>query len=202
MSSKEYKIMLLGCGGVGKTAIIERFVNGIAYTECCGTIEETHEKVVEVDGKQRPLNILGTGGQEEFSNIRDQYIETFQGFVIVYSIASSCSFLEAESLYELVVRIKGTRDVPIVLVGNKCDLEGFREVSTKQGKELARKINCPFFEASAIGNTRVNDVFAAIVRDMDAHNPSSVPGQGRAAAEPVREPPTKEKKLFKFFKRK
>lgn len=159
----------MGGGATGKTAIGLRFVSDIAYTEYCGTTEETYEKTVEVNGRQCLLKIFDTGGQEEFSSLRDSYVEAAQGFVIVYSVTSPSSLIEAEALYELVVRKKGTRDIPIVLVGNKCDLEGERQVSTVQGENLARKIICPFFEASAIENIRVSDVFTTIVREIDAH---------------------------------
>ena len=57
-------------------------------------------------------------------------------------------------------------DIPVVIVGNKCDLHHRREVETKQGSDLADKWNCPFFESSAKHNINVHVIFEQIVREI------------------------------------
>ena len=66
-----------------------------------------------------------------------------------------------------ITRVKGTERVPILLVGNKVDLEGQREVPTVEGMALAQIWGCSFVESSAKHKTNVNEVFAEIVREMN-----------------------------------
>ena len=113
------------------------------------------------------LDILDTAGQEELFAMMDQYILTGQGFLIVYSISSRASFLEVRKFYDKIMLIKDEEHVPLVLVGNKCDLpDDVREVPTNEGQDLARELGCPFFEASAKERTNLEVVFEAAVREM------------------------------------
>jgi len=95
-----------------------------------------------------PFNFLCTG-QEEYSAMRDQYIRSGQGFLVVYSIANRRSFEELGEFREAILRVKDAEHFPMIIVGNKCDLESSREVSTMEGQELAKSYNCPFVETSA-----------------------------------------------------
>src|SRR3989338_3909552 len=96
------------------------------------------------------LDVLDTAGQEEYSAMLDEYMRHGQGFVIVYSITSMKSFMEVQTYYEKLRMVKDLAPgqfCPIVLVGNKADLETKRQVTSSQGLELAAKIGCPFMEA-------------------------------------------------------
>ncbi|ELR11576.1 Ras subfamily protein [Acanthamoeba castellanii str. Neff] len=107
------------------------------------------------DGQTCMLDMLDTAGQEEYSCMRDQYMRVGQCFIVMYSITSRNSFDEARNIRDLILRIKDVDDVPIVLIGNKVDLEGDqREVGRNEGLEYARSCGMPFFESSA--KTRVN----------------------------------------------
>ncbi|KAL6040147.1 RAS1 protein, partial [Balamuthia mandrillaris] len=98
-------------------------------------------------------DIMDTAGQEEYSALRDQYMKTGQGFILVYSITSPTSFEAATKLRTQILRIKEDhQDIPIVLVANKVDLEEERAVSAEEGKSLAQKFNTGFIEASAKSN--------------------------------------------------
>lgn len=90
--------------------------------------------------------------------MRDLYMKNGQGFVLVYSISSQATFNDLFELREQILRVKDTPDVPMVLVGNKCDLEDERVVSKDQGHTLARQFNCTFMEASAKIKVNVPDV--------------------------------------------
>lgn len=81
-----------------------------------------------------------------------------QGFVLVYSITAQSTFNDLQDLREQILRVKDTDDVPMVLVGNKCDLEDERVVGKDQGVNLARQFNCAFMETSAKAKINVNDV--------------------------------------------
>ena len=123
------------------------------------TIEDSYRKQVEVDGQQCMLEILDTAGTEQFTAMRDLYMKNGQGFVLVYSITAQSTFNDLQDLREQILRVKDSEEVPMVLVGNKCDLEDERVVGKDQGLNLARQFsNCAFMETSAKAKIGVNDV--------------------------------------------
>ncbi len=85
-----------------------------------------------IDDEVALLDVLDTAGQEEYSAMREQYMRTGEGFLLVYSITSRQSFEEIMTFQQQILRVKDKDYFPIILVGNKCDLEGERQVS-KQG---------------------------------------------------------------------
>mmetsp|Transcript_10167 Transcript_10167/g.15304 ORF Transcript_10167/g.15304 Transcript_10167/m.15304 type:complete len:191 (-) Transcript_10167:32-604(-) len=173
----EYRIVVVGAGGVGKSALTVRFIQGNFVEKYDPTIEDSYRKLVEVDGTACMLDIMDTAGQEEYSALRDQYMKTGQGFILVYSITAASSFEAATKLRTQILRIKeDQQDIPIILVGNKIDIEEERVVTTEQGRSLAQKFNCDFMEASAKTNTNVNEIFFDLVRSINqwrADNPES-----------------------------
>merc|ERR1712228_144425 len=101
------------------------------------------------------------------------YMKNGQGFVLVYSITAQSTFNDLTDLREQILRVKDTDDIPMVLVGNKCDLEDERVVGKDQGISLARQFgNCAFMETSAKAKIGVNDVFFDLVRQINKTAPS------------------------------
>jgi small GTP-binding protein len=105
--------------------------------------------------EQVMLDILDTAGQEEYSSLRDNYIRTGQAFILVYSITDKSSFHNIEDLVNQVHRITEDENIPILILGNKSDLEDEREVSTNEGEKLAKTYNALFFETSARDNKNI-----------------------------------------------
>ncbi|ELR20913.1 Rasrelated protein Rap-1, putative [Acanthamoeba castellanii str. Neff] len=170
----EYKIVVLGSGGVGKSALTVQFVQGIFVeqynnnsTFCCLLEPNSYRKQVEVDGQQCMLEILDTAGTEQFTAMRDLYMKNGQGFVLVYSIIAPSTFNDLPDLREQILRVKDMDDVPMVLVGNKCDLTDQRAISTEQGDSLAKKFNCVFLESSAKTKINVEQIFFDLIRQIN-----------------------------------
>ena len=110
--------------------------------------------------------------------MRDLYMKNGQGFVLVYSITAQSTFNDLQDLREQILRVKDTDDVPMVLVGNKCDLEDKRVVGTDEGLNLARKFNnCSFMETSAKAKIAVNDLFFDLVRQINRQPSDNPKGQ-------------------------
>lgn len=172
---REYKLVVLGSGGVGKSALTVQFVQGIFVEKYDPTIEDSYRKQVEVDCNQCMLEILDTAGTEQFTAMRDLYMKNGQGFLLVYSITAQSTFNDLQDLREQILRVKDTDDVPMILVGNKCDLEDERVVGKDQGQNLARHFNCAFLETSAKSKISVNEIFYDLVRQINKKNPE----QGR-----------------------
>lgn len=168
---KEYKLVVVGGGGVGKSALTIRLIQGHFLNEYDPTIEDSYRKQYNIDGEQALLDILDTAGQEEYSAMREQYMRTGEGFLLVYSIDSKPSMDELTSFYEQILRVKESDNVPIVLVGNKCDLENERQVSYEEGELLAKTFNnCTFIETSAKQSINVEEAFYDLVRSVRNNN--------------------------------
>uniref|UniRef100_A0A8C1DD89 small monomeric GTPase n=1 Tax=Cyprinus carpio carpio TaxID=630221 RepID=A0A8C1DD89_CYPCA len=144
----EYKLVVVGAGGVGKSALTIQLIQNHFVDEYDPTIEDSYRKQVVIDGETCLLDILDTAGQEEYSAMRDQYMRTGEGFLCVFAINNTKSFEDIHQYREQIKRVKDSDDVPMVLVGNKCDLPA-RTVDTRQAQELARSYGIPFIETSA-----------------------------------------------------
>ncbi len=99
------------------------------------------------------------------------YWSSGEGFLCVYSITSRSSFEELSEFRDLALREKGSLgsvedEVPMVLVGNKCDLESDRVVSTAEGADLAKAFGCEHVEASAKARINVEHSFFTLVREI------------------------------------
>ncbi|CAH0552153.1 unnamed protein product [Brassicogethes aeneus] len=161
-----YKIVVLGDGGVGKSAVTLQFVSHSFLDYHDPTIEDSYQQQAVIDGEPALLDILDTAGQVEFTAMRDQYMRCGEGFLICYSVTDRHSFQEALEYRKLIQKVRATEDTPLVLVGNKFDLQMQRKVSTDEGKSLARQFGCPFYETSAALRTYVDDAFHTLVREI------------------------------------
>uniref|UniRef100_A0A3P9KFA9 Uncharacterized protein n=1 Tax=Oryzias latipes TaxID=8090 RepID=A0A3P9KFA9_ORYLA len=142
---------------------------------------DSYRKQVVIDGETCLLDILDTAGQEEYSAMRDQYMRTGEGFLCVFAINNTKSFEDIHQYREQIKRVKDSDDVPMVLVGNKCDLP-VRTVETRQAQELARSYGIPYIETSAKTRQGVEDAFYTLVREIRQHklrklNPPDDSGQ-------------------------
>lgn len=99
---REFKVVVLGSGGVGKSALTVQFVTGCFMEKYDPTIEDFYRKEIEVDGSPSVLEILDTAGTEQFASMRDLYIRNGQGFVIVYSITNHQTFQDIKTMREQV----------------------------------------------------------------------------------------------------
>ncbi|KAL6461477.1 hypothetical protein MHYP_G00296210 [Metynnis hypsauchen] len=164
----EYKLVVVGAGGVGKSALTIQLIQNHFVDEYDPTIEDSYRKQVVIDGETCLLDILDTAGQEEYSAMRDQYMRTGEGFLCVFAINNTKSFEDIHQYREQIKRVKDSDDVPMVLVGNKCDLPA-RTVDTRQAQELARSYGIPYIETSAKTRQGVEDAFYTLVREIRQH---------------------------------
>ncbi|KAI9022325.1 ras-like protein 3 [Phycomyces nitens] len=167
---REYKLVIVGGGGVGKSALTIQFIQAQFVDEYDPTIEDSYRKQCMIDEEIALLDVLDTAGQEEYSAMREQYMRNGEGFVLVYSITSRLSFDEVNTFYQQIRRVKDRDHFPMVLVGNKCDLDGERQVTIQEGRDRARQFNCPFRETSAKQKINVEDSFYQVVREIRRMN--------------------------------
>ncbi|KAK9474984.1 P-loop containing nucleoside triphosphate hydrolase protein [Dipodascopsis tothii] len=163
---REYKIVVLGAGGVGKSALTVRFAQGVFVDSYDPTIEDSYRKQVELDGRTCVLEILDTAGVEQFTAMRELYIKNGQGFLLVYSLTDAASLRELQKLHEQIARIKDRRSVPIVVAGNKSDLDGQRAVSAADVADVVGAWGVPHLECSARVHHNVDDIYMNLVRQI------------------------------------
>ncbi|CZT24910.1 related to Ras-related protein Rap-1b [Ramularia collo-cygni] len=164
---REYHIAVLGSGGVGKSCLTMQFVQGVFVERYDPTIEDSYRKSIDVDGRQVVLEIMDTAGTEQFTAMRDMYMRLGQGFLLVFSITSSSSLRELIELRDQIVRTKGDPNFPMVLVGNKSDLEEDRVISRSKAFQLSQSWgNIPYYETSARKATNINEVFIDVCRQI------------------------------------
>ena len=164
---RKYKLIVLGSGGVGKSALTVQFVSGEFVERYDPTLQDIFRKEID-GGSPTVLEILDTAGTEQFADLRGTYrhIMNSQGVLLVYSIIDPQTFIDVQPLRDMVLRLKDGVVPPIVLVGNKCDLEAERSVTTRDGEMLAAEWSCLFFETSAKTSFNVQEMFAEIVRQI------------------------------------
>jgi len=158
----EHKVIVVGAGGAGKSALTQMFMYNNFVEEYDPTTADSYRKIIEVDGEKCQLDILDTAGQEEY--MRDNYYRLGEGFLCVYSITMRDTFSAVNRFYDHILQVKDKKQVPVILVGSKCDLESDRDVKTDEGKQLAEKFSCPFYETSAKTRVNVDEVFEELVR--------------------------------------
>ncbi|KAL7279404.1 hypothetical protein ACG7TL_007246 [Trametes sanguinea] len=151
---QRYTTVVLGAGGVGKSALVMRYGQNKFLDRYDPTIEEEYEVTVEYEGRRSVLNIIDTAGVEQFTGINENYIQRGVGFVLVFRLQ---------------------QDIPIIVVGTKMDLTAEREVSSQAMQELAVKWGLPFYETSAKKGWHVSEVFNDLLSRMRKRYPNGTP---------------------------
>jgi Ras-related protein M-Ras len=160
-----YKLVVVGEGGVGKSALTIQFVQKHFVTDYDPTIEDSYTRHCEVDGRICVLDILDTAGQEEFSAMREQYMRKGEGFLIVYSVSDVRTFEAVANFVTQILRVKDRDTCPMILIANKVDLVTLRKVSEEVGRELAASLRIPYIETSAKDPpVNVDAAFSEMVR--------------------------------------
>ena len=161
-----YKIIIIGDSGVGKSNILCRYLRNEFRQDSKSTVGvEFGSKQLKVCGTNIKLQIWDTAGQERYRSITSAYYKGSKGCFLVYDITSSQSFDNIEKWYEEIIKTVD-KDLSIILVGNKSDLENERQVTVQMGQDKAKNLNCPFFETSALANTYIENVFQTITEDI------------------------------------
>uniref|UniRef100_A0AAQ4PPC0 RAS related 2 n=1 Tax=Gasterosteus aculeatus aculeatus TaxID=481459 RepID=A0AAQ4PPC0_GASAC len=137
---EKYRLVVVGGGGVGKSALTIQFIQSYFVTDYDPTIEDSYTKQCVIDERAARLDILDTAGQEEFGAMREQYMRTGEGFLLVFSVTDRGSFEEIYKFQRQILRVKDRDEFPMILVGNKADLEQQRQVTQEEGQQLARQL--------------------------------------------------------------
>ncbi|KAI7810300.1 DIRAS family, partial [Triplophysa rosa] len=161
--SNDYRVVVFGAGGVGKSSLVLRFVKGTFRDTYIPTVEDTYRQVISCDKSVCTLQITDTTGSHQFPAMQRLSISKGHAFILVYSITSKQSLEELKPIYQQILAIKGNMEnIPIMLVGNKSD-ETQREVKTDDGDAQAKTWKCAFMETSAKTNHNVTELFQELL---------------------------------------
>eukprot|EP01128_Nolandella_sp_AFSM9_P011332 TRINITY_DN803_c0_g1_i2.p1 TRINITY_DN803_c0_g1~~TRINITY_DN803_c0_g1_i2.p1 ORF type:complete len:222 (+),score=28.83 TRINITY_DN803_c0_g1_i2:147-812(+) len=162
-ASCSYQFVMLGQGGVGKSAITIRFALKHFEAKYDPTIEDCYQKVVDHQEVPCFLEILDTAGQETFTALRELYMQNGQGFALVYSITSLPTLKFLDKIYRQILDFQPS-DIPLVLVGNKLDLADKRKVSHEVARAKADDWHCQLFETSAKTDENIEAIFHGLIQ--------------------------------------
>ena len=161
-----YKIIIIGDTCVGKSNILSRYLKDEFKEDAKATVGvELGTKFLKIKNIGAKLQIWDTAGQERYRSITSSYYKGSHGCFIVYDITNEASFQSIDKWFEQAQK-EASKDISIILVGNKCDLENERKVTKEKGEEKAKNFNCPFFETSALSKINIDDIFNEMVNNI------------------------------------
>ncbi|KAK3885947.1 hypothetical protein Pcinc_009879 [Petrolisthes cinctipes] len=161
-----HKVIMVGSGGVGKSALTLQFMYDEFVEDYEPTKADSYRKKVVLDGEEVQIDILDTAGQEDYAAIRDNYFRSGEGFLCVFSITEDDSFQATQEFREQILRVKNDEHIPFLLVGNKADLTERRKVSEAEAKNRASQWGVPYVETSAKTRANVDKVFYDLMREI------------------------------------
>uniref|UniRef100_A0A671PJ75 small monomeric GTPase n=1 Tax=Sinocyclocheilus anshuiensis TaxID=1608454 RepID=A0A671PJ75_9TELE len=156
-----HKVIMVGSGGVGKSALTLQFMYDEFVEDYEPTKADSYRKKVVLDGEEVQIDILDTAGQEDYAAIRDNYFRSGEGFLLVFSITEPESFSATSDFRSQILRVKAEEDkIPLLLVGNKSDLEDRRQLSADEARTKADEWSVQYVETSAKTRANVDKVCA------------------------------------------
>lgn len=187
------KVLLIGDSGVGKSCLLLRFADDTYSDTYISTIGVDFKiRTIEFDGKIVKLQIWDTAGQERFRTITSSYYRGAHGIIVVYDVTDQDSFQNVKRWFTEIEHYADPK-VHRLLVGNKCDLEAQRVVSTSAGEALAKELQIPFLETSAKQATNVEATFVKMAQKvasgslMDGMSRNMPLNANRLNAQPVQQ---------------
>ncbi|XP_053600415.1 ras-related and estrogen-regulated growth inhibitor isoform X2 [Plodia interpunctella] len=160
---KPFKVMVLGQAGVGKSAMVVRFITRRFIGDYDPNLEKIYAFQTVIDNEMVYFEILDSAGEShesEYANLENN-IRWAEAFILMYSVTDKCSFDECHRLKFLINYNKrkrrlassmkeGLPETPVVLVGNKADQAGDRMVSTEEGQRRSKEIGCVCFHEISV----------------------------------------------------
>ena len=161
-----FKLLLIGDSGVGKSCLLLRFADD-TYTESyISTIGVDFKiRTIELEGKTVKLQIWDTAGQERFRTITSSYYRGAHGIIVVYDVTDEATFNNVKQWLQEIERY-ACEGVNKLLVGNKADLTGSKQVDYEAAKQFADQLNIPFLETSAKDATNVEQAFLTMAKQI------------------------------------
>jgi len=160
------KVVVVGDSGVGKTNIIKRFISNKFIANSKATVgAEFTNKSYRINDRVFKIEIWDTAGRERYKSITAAYYKGAKGALVVYDTTQKESYDNIDG-WMLEIKDKGSKDMKIMIIGNKIDLVNERKISTKEALEKAKIMNTPMMETSALNATNIKEAFFDLLKEM------------------------------------
>ncbi|XP_005356842.1 ras-related protein Rab-3C isoform X1 [Microtus ochrogaster] len=158
-----FKLLIIGNSSVGKTSFLFRYADDSFTSAFVSTVGiDFKVKTVFKNEKRIKLQIWDTAGQERYRTITTAYYRGAMGFILMYDITNEESFNAVQD-WSTQIKTYSWDNAQVILVGNKCDMEDERIISTERGQHLGEQLGFEFFETSAKDNVNVKQTFERLV---------------------------------------
>ena len=159
------KLLLIGNAYVGKTLIVQKFLDNTFSKTTMTTIGvDLQYKVLDINGKKVKYLIWDTAGEDRMKTMTYAYYRGCHVVLIVYDVTSKKSFENVATWVECVDKFAKS-NVLRILVGNKTDLEDKRVISKEEGKKLAEENGLKFYEISAKTMNGLVEMFEDVAKE-------------------------------------
>ena len=163
---EKINIITLGDTGVGKTCYILKYTDDFFQPVHLSTVGVDFKlKLLTFNDQKYRIYLYDTTGQERFKSISLNIIKNADGIILMYDITLKDTFKEISDWMNSIKQIKRD-DFPIVLVGNKCDLEEERSISKEDGENLAKQYNIEFFETSNKNGINIEESALTLIKKI------------------------------------
>ena len=160
------KLVVVGDSGVGKTNLIKRFANNTFNSNSKATVGvEFLSKSFKINNTVFKIEIWDTAGQERYKSITAAYYKGAKGALVVYDITSKISFENIDK-WMLEIKEKSSKDLKLMIIGNKSDLKDGRQVSNEEAMRKAKDTGIALMETSALDSTNVKEAFHDLLKEM------------------------------------
>ena len=161
-----FKVVLVGDSSVGKTNIMSKYLKNEFHEDSKATVGvEFGSKQFTVEGHKIKAQIWDTAGQERYKAMTSAYFKGAKGAFIVYDITSKSSF-ESVDRWLNDLRVSADKNLTVIIIGNKCDLEQQRDVKKEQGEEKSKSNGVAFMETSALSGENIDKAFDKMVNEV------------------------------------
>ena len=163
-NEEENKVVLIGESGVGKTCIINQFMNGKFDADSLSNLSAQffRKNIVFSGDKNITLDIWDTAGQEMFRSLNRIFYSNSKVVVLVYDVTNKKSFDELKNYWWGQIKENCNNNIIIALAANKCDLYEQRQVSDEEGEEFAESLGALFASTSAKNDSGITKLFEDI----------------------------------------
>ena len=159
------KLLLIGNAYVGKTLIVQKFIDNTFSKSTVSTIGvDLQSKVIDINGKKVKYLIWDTAGEDRMKTMTYSYYRGCHVILVVFDVTERKSFQNVTTWVECIDKFAKS-NVLRILVGNKTDLEDKRVVSTEEGKELAAQNGLKYYEISALKITGLHEMFEDVAKE-------------------------------------
>ena len=199
------QLLIIGDSCVGKTSLLTRYTTGTFKEEYIATVGiDYYTKNETINDKIISIKLWDTVGQERYKALTQNFFKNAEGVMVVYDITKVDSF---DNLKFWINSIKQNMEnkniiIPVIIIGNKVDMEDMREISNENAENFAKENNYKYFETSAKTGEGIDNAVRELVNQVLNHNNNNLDEQKESRKNSIQLNDKKKEKKEKKKKKK